>query len=348
MKLEAAILALLPFLLQPVYPQKADPAEVRTPDPATLRLTSDVRSQFLGPAFNRVACDDAGNLYARRYVPGAKGTEPIQKIAPTGAVVRAFDANANPQDPFSINDFFVSPDGALYLLGWSTEHVHSGSRVYLLRYGRDGSFISKTQVTSDEYFFPYNLAVFSSGAFVLTGVAGKDDNTPFTAVFSRSGNLVAKISEPEDDELRKAAEEGDSAAHDERLSGNAAVELGRVGAGPDGNVYVMRRTSQAVIYVISPNGRVVRKLHIDSSDPAVHPRDLQFSARGLAVSFPGEGAATMLRTADLNGKEMRTYHAEASAHPGVLACYDSSSLTFLSQQEGTRGYAHIVKLALKK
>jgi len=347
MKFEAAILALLPFLLHPVYAQKVDTAEVRTADPAILRLTSDIRSQFLGPAFNRVACDVAGNLYARGYVPGAKGTEPVEKIAPSGAVVRSFDANTNPQDPFSINDFSVTREGGLYLLGWSTEHKHSGSRIYVLRYESDGSLASKTQVTSDEDFFPYHLAVFSSGAFVLTGVAGKDDNTPFTAVFSPSGNLIAKISEPEDDELRKAAEAGDPVAHDPKLYGNTAVGFGVLGTGPDGNVYVMRRTSEALIYVISPNGRVVRKLHIDSSDPAVHPRDLQFSAHGLAVSFTGEGAATTLRTADLNGKEVSTYHTEASAHPGVLACYDSSSLTFLSQEEGPKGYAHIVKFVWK-
>jgi len=305
----------------------------------TIGIASSLRTQFPGPTFNRVACDGSGNLYARRF-QGDKGREPVEEIARTGALIRSFKVD-DPSLNLSIGDFFVGPQDELYMLGWSMEHVHSGGRVYIAQFGRDGSLKSKTQVISEE-MFPSSLAVFKSGEFLLTGRQGPGDNTPFTGVFASTGRLIAKIYEPEDEDLRKKADAGDASAHDARLYGNTAVSLGGAVGGWDGNVYVMRRTSPALIYVISPKGEVVRKLRIDPGDSTSLPEELQSSADRLAISFAAPDGTRFVKVVDLKGNDVAEYQMP-SEWAGALACYDARTFTFLSPGSDGSNYMRIEK-----
>jgi hypothetical protein len=285
----------------------------------------NVQTQFRGPVFNRVTCDAEGNVYARQFQARSKGRESVQEITRTGEVVRLFKVEDAGFD-LSVGDFAIGPDNDVYMLGWSMEHAHPGSRVYVAQFSEEGSLKSTTQLTSEE-FFPSSMAVFKTGEFLVTGRQGKADNTPFTGVFAATGKLIAKIYEPEDDELRKRAESGD--LHDGNLYGNTAVGLGRAVAASDGNVYLMRRASPPLIYVISPKGNVVRKLRIDLASSAMLPDELQASKDRLAISFEAADGSRLIKVVDLTGNGLAEYPIDATVGSAALACYDPPVLTFV-------------------
>lgn len=290
--------------------------------------TTNVQSQFFGPAFNRVACDDLGNLYARRFQARSKGTESIQEISRNGAVIRSFkveDANI----ALTVSDFSLGPQNDVYMLGWSTEHSHVGSRVYVARFREDGSFRSSIQIASEE-FFPSSLSVFKNGDFLITGRQGRGDNTPFTGVFTSNGKLIAKVSQPEDEDLRRRAEASDPDLHEGGLYGNTAVGLGRAVTGSDGNVYVMRKTSPTLIYVISANGTLLRKFRVNAVDSTLMPDGLQVSTGRVAISFSGSDGSRLVKVVDLKGNEVMEYRIGAAFGAGELGCYNPPVLTFLS------------------
>ena len=287
------------------------------------------RTQLLGPVFNRISCDTEGNLYARRFEAGAKGAEPVEKIATTGALVRSFKPDS-PTLTFSISDFFVGSQSELYMLAWSREQVYSGGRVYVIQFGSDGSVKSQTQISSED-FFPTNLAVFQSGEFLITGTKGREDSAPFTAVFDPNGKMIAQVYEPEDEDLRTKAEERDPSVHDAGLYGNIAVSLGGVVRGSDGNAYLMRRTSPALIFVISPKGQVIRKLRIDPGDSTSLPEQMQASESRLAVSFVAPGGPSLLKVVDYTGKDIATYQVSKTVLAGSLGCYNPPVVTWLNR-----------------
>ncbi len=287
------------------------------------------RTQLLGPVFNRISCDAVGNLYARRFESGTKGAEPVEEMSTAGDPVRSFGLD-DPTSKFSISDFSVGAQGELYVLAWSREHVHSRGRVYVIRFGSDGAVRSRTKILSED-FFPTSLAVFQSGEFLIAGTTGQQDSAPFTAVFGSNGKIIASIYEPEDEDLRKKAEALDPSVHDPRLYGNIAVSLGGVVRGSDGNVYLMRRTFPALIFVISPKGQVVRKFRIDPGDSTLLPEQIQVSQNRLAVSFSAPGGPSVVKVVDYAGKDIAAYQISATVLAGSLACYDPPVLTLLNR-----------------
>lgn len=308
----------------------------------TLHLANSVRSSVAGPPFNRVACDSTGKLYLRRY-QGPKAQSPVDVVSPTGVLITSLQVE-NP-NTFTISDFYIDQKDLLYMLGWSTEHVHSGSRVYVISFGQDGSMKSKIQLVPGS-FFPSSLAVFGSGEFLVTGRQGPHDNSPFTGVFNRNGGLIAEINVPEDEELRRKAEEGDSTVQEPGIYGNTAVSMGTAVSGSDGNVYVMRRAYPALIYVVSPKGEVLRKLRIDPGNSGLRPRELQFSNDRLAIWFVGSEHDRLLKVVDAVGNEVAEYQMPIG-WVGPLACYNPPLFTFLRQDGDDSGIIHIDRFEAK-
>lgn len=329
MNFHSVVSLLVLGLVPAVHAQKAAlvprPAGERPSSP--IRITSTTQTEFPGAAFNRVACDSEGNLYARTHQPGDKAKNPIQEIASNGALLHSF----SPADAvlgLSIADFFLGPNDEVHIVGWSTARANTGGRVYLSRFGRDGSRGLTTQIISEQ-FFPTNLAVFKSGEILLTGTQGRSDNTPFTGVFNSDGTLISKVYEPEDEDLRRKEDEGDPSTHEAGVYGNSAVEMGGTVSGSDGNVYLLRRTSPALIYVISPKGKVVRKLRIDPGDSKYLPEEIQSAVDRLAITFGAAGVGRIMKIVDFMGRDVATYALDEDLLSGTLACYRPPSLTFL-------------------
>ncbi|MGA8737050.1 MAG: hypothetical protein WB558_24255 [Terriglobales bacterium] len=264
----------------------------------SLHVIANVRSQFLGTNFGQVVCDANGNVYARKYDVSVYGSAferaPVQEIGADGRLSVSFGVPDALPDA-SVSDFFVASDGRVYLLASAREAEPPGYGAYVLRFAANGALESKIRVDTEERFSPVHIGVFKSGEILITGRQGKMNYAPFTGVFSSTGGLIKTIFEPEDEDLRLRAQAGDEDVLAHSNFGNEAVDLGSVAAGSDGNMYVMRRTSPALIYVISSRGSMVRKLHVSADDPAMFPRALEPFAGGLVVMFGRRGMGARAR-----------------------------------------------------
>jgi hypothetical protein len=280
-----------------------------------------------------VMCDDEGNIYARLLAPKASngGTGvfrlPIEEITPEGRLAQTFRVT-DISDEVSGKHIFVLGDGTVYQLAITAEGI------YAVEFSKDGGVKRKVRLEiSSPSVQPWDLAVFREGGYLLTGEAGKDNRTPYTAVFDSSGRLVKNIYEPEDEGARRKAESGDI-AYAPSIRGNRFVSQGAIAAGSDGNVYLLRGASPTLIYAISSKGEVVRKLHVDTG-PDFDARRIESHAGKLAIGF--EGPTTLVKIIDLEGKAIASYTVGGEGHMD-LACYSPQGLTFIASRPAERSY----------
>jgi hypothetical protein len=311
----------------------------------TLHIAAELKTRFPGNNFGQVVCDEGGNVYARRYDGSPRFMRaPLQKIGADGSLSASFDV-ADLLPDASVSSFFVEGDGKVYLLAWAQATGHAGYSAYVVKFAADGSVESKIQIDAEQRFLPAHIAVFKSGEILISG---RDRFAPFTGVFAPSGKLIKTISEPEDDELRQRAETGDADVLAYSNVGNDAVDLGGATRGSDGNVYLMRRTSPALIYVISARGEVVRKLQIKTEDPSMLSAGIQSFPGGLVVLFATNGRGRVLNLVDLEGNPVAAYRVEEGLRLGELGCYAPPIFTFLSgARDDVHGFMHLSEVEPK-
>src|SRR5579863_8871489 len=267
-----------------------------------LQITASTKVPSVGSTLvGSAKCDDDGNIYARTEHPGDDnydGTKaPVQKIKPDGSVVESYKVTDAGTD-ISAMDFFVSGDGKVYEDAWTQE----GKFVHVLEFSGDGSLKTNIPLDPENSIYPYQIAVFRSGEFLVSGLHGLHLQTPITAVFDAKGKLIKNIYEPEDEESRQKAEAGDAAFISDSGYGNYYASHGDVALGSDGNAYLLRAVSPALIYVISPKGEAIRKMRIESRDPGWVARTIRPASGRLAVSFAQRGYLDgIIRVVDLEG-----------------------------------------------
>jgi hypothetical protein len=219
--------------------------------------------------------------------------------------------------------------------------------VYVVSYSSDGSLRSKAKLDA-EFFVPYQIAVFPSGELLVSGINGPYNRTPVTAVFTADGKLIKQIYEPEDEDGRKRADAGEAGFRPADMeSSNDFVVRGDAELGSDGNVYLLRAGSPALIYVISAKGEIQRKLRIPSPDSGLTAERLKSAPGSLAISFlrPGMNTGT-IEVVDFKGRHVATLaSSDQRMYPGLLGCYSPKGFTFLSLEEG--GNVRIATAAMK-
>lgn len=274
---------------------------------------------------DKTGCDSDGNIYARVWAGDGSGTArlPVQEITPDGMLARNFRVTGTSQNTDLAKGFFVSDLGDVY------QAARMANGVYIVRFAKDGSVKSTVKLEADlRLVDPWQLAVFKAGEYMLSGLSGEDHRTPYTAVFEANGKLVKQIYEPEDEEARRKAENGDT-AYTLSNAGNRFVGFGDVASGSDGNVYLLRSTSPALVYVVSQAGQVVRKLHIDSGSPDLIAGNIKLHADRVAIGFTGPRNLVMVT--DLEGKTIASYAVDRHKPDWpALACYDGEGFTFVT------------------
>jgi hypothetical protein len=312
--------------------QNSTSAAAKTSPPSSvsshLQIAASARVLNAGSTLaGKSRCDDNGSIYARLLYPEDDNATmvPVQRIKPDGNVAGRFKVSDAGPD-ISAMDFFVSGDGNVY----EGAFTRDGKTVHILEFSGDGLLRSNVTLNS-EFFSPYQIAVFGSGEFLVSGLHGLHLQTPFTAVFDAKGKLVKEIYEPEDEDSRRKAEAGDAAFSSSGHS-NYFVSDGDVTVGPDGNAYLLRATSPALIYVISQAGEVIRKLSVESPDPGWVARIIRPASGRLAISFVEKPYFYgIIRVVDLQGNPIVDYISDdRNIYPGLLACYTSLGLTFIN------------------
>jgi len=295
--------------------------------------TMNVASETGGAFMSSSRCDADGNLYVRKLAVDRPLLGPVVKIDPDGKRTALFDPTAFSQLALDRADAFLpASDGGLYQI------AQSGivkPRIYVLHFSSDGSPSSSTLLDAD--FEVYTFAAFADGNFLVSGVKRdlqnkNDRGRNFTAVLSADGRELAQLSfeAPQESAMASAKNTNDAAKA-------PGLDLAEAEAGSDGNLYVMRFSSPALVYVIGPSGKIMKTIKVSSPLPGALPSAFHLSGNRLALSFwNNENQRQTVVVADAQtGRKIASYADPTGLGPS-FACYSANEgvFTFLRLGEG--------------
>ena len=299
---------------------------------STMNVASEMGGAFMSPS----KCDADGNLYVRKLAVDRPLLGPVVKIDPDGKRTALFDPAAFSQLALDRADAFSpASDGGLYQI------AQSGilkPRIYVLHFSSDGSPSSPTLLDAD--FEVYTFAAFGDGNFLVSGVKRdvqnkNDRGRNFTAVFSADGREVAQLSFQAPQESAKAS--AGKANTNDAEKAPPGLDLAEAEVGNDGNLYVMRFSSPTLVYVIAPNGKIMKTIKVSSPLPGALPSAFHLSGNRLALSFWNEEnqRQTVVVADAQTGRKIASYADPTGLGPS-FACYSANDgvFTFLKLGEG--------------
>lgn len=294
-------------------------------------------------------CDADGNLYIRKFAMDRPLLGPVVKIDSDGKRTALFDAAAFSQLALDRADAFSpAPDGGMYQIAQSGVLK---PRIYVLHFSSDGTPSSPVKLDAD--LEVYTFAAFADGNFLVSGVQrnvmdAKDRGHNFTAVFSADGRELAQLTFAEP---ARPAKSGAKAGARTSAGGGIAPEvkkssdqeaapmldLAEAEVGNDGNLYVMRGSSPALVYVIASSGKIMKTLKVGTAARGGRPAAFHVSGNRLAISFwnDDDQSQTVVIADAQTGHEIASYTDTVGLGPS-LACYSANdgTFTFLKLAEG--------------
>ena len=345
-KYPSVLIAALVVLVGAAFSQNSSPAANKRipPNVSLIPLHESSRkvitSETGGAFMSGSKCDADGNLYIRKLATDRPLLGPVVKVDGDGKRVALFDPAAFSDPKLDRADAFSpAPDGGLYQIAG---RGGLKPQIYVIRFAPDGSPASSARL--DAELEPYQFAAFPGGNLLVSGVQRdpldkSDVGRNFTAIFSEDGRMLTKLvfERPP----AKATPKSPSAGSEQS---KPTLDLSEAEAAPDGNIYALRRSSPALVHVISPAGNIVRTLKVNAPNPDVMPTAFHVSGNRLAVSFwDDDKQSQVLVVADAQtGQTIATY-----SDPGSLgasfACYSADEGVFTFLQLGEQNTMEIVR-----
>jgi hypothetical protein len=208
----------------------------------TVKLPDEAARIFAPP----LKCDGEGNIYLRLEPIGLPG---FRRLGPRGERGTTFQPAVSGLKVDHASYFSLAPDGDIY----QVILAHELSR-YVFVYKPNAALKSEIKLQPGFGFLPYQVGVFSSGDFLVTGLEPDYDRDnpvmwPYEAIFSSSGTVLKELHLEDDDHIHDMAVGGDKeAVPPTNRSTNLVVAGGVAETGADGKVYLMRRLTPAVFY----------------------------------------------------------------------------------------------------
>jgi hypothetical protein len=278
---------------------------------------------------SRVQCDADGNVYPVYYsgsiqqyfqVPiSARHNLPLTKLDMNSKEVVQFQVPLPPDYPFHYpGGFYVTPRGGVYLLlegfkhGPDYKEGPNWPHSLVVKYKDDGSVDSVTtlELPAGTHLQASRLAVFGDGNLLVTGVQVSGPRRqpvgPLTAVFDRDGNYVSPVALDKDVWAPRAPGAGSAEAPPSTPQGSpdtSKAGLAKATAmlaltssfmlgSPDGNIYLIRSSSPARVFVISPAGKSLRDFSIKPPEQGMTLINATFGWQGqLLVEFSTQPSA---------------------------------------------------------
>jgi hypothetical protein len=313
---------------------------------STMNLASEMGGAFMNPT----KCDADGNLYIRKYATDRPLLGPVVKIDPEGKRTALFDPVAFSQLKLDRADAFSpAPDGGLYQI--ATAGILK-PQIYVIHFSSDGSPSSPIRLDAD--FEPYQFAAFPSGNLLVSGIERDVENKsdagrPFTAVFSADGRLLAQLSfepppGPAETPGQSAGKATAKAAGVDAPKSAPSLDLSDAEVGADGNIYALRRSSPALVYVISPAGKIVRTLKINAPAAGVMPDAFHVSKNRMAIPFwNDDNQSRVVVVADAQtGQRIATYSGSAGLGQS-FACYSADDGVFTFLHLGEKNELEVIR-----
>lgn len=323
--------------------------------------TMNVASEMGGAFMSGSKCDGDGNLYIRKYAMDRPLLGPVVKIERDGRRTALFDPAAFSQLGLDRADAFSpASDGGLYQV------AQSGvlrPRIYVLHFSSDGTASSPTRLEAD--FEVYTFAAFGDGDFLLSGVKRdvqdkNDRGRNFTALFSSDGRELAQLTFQDSSQKSLGPSNANSkpaatAGHKETPPAQKQVpddseksvpmlDLAEAEVGSDGNLYVMRGSSPALVYVIAPSGKIMKTIRVASPLPGSRPSAFHVSGNRLAISFQNEESqsATVVVADAQTGRKIASY-ADATGPGTTFVCYSANEGVFTFLKLGEANALEVIR-----
>jgi len=311
-----------------------------------MSVASEMGGAFMVPS----KCDADGNLYIRKYAMDRPLLGPVVKINPEGKRTALFDPAAFPQLGLDrADEFSPASDGGLYQIA---QNGVVKPRIYVLRFSSDGSASSPTLLEAD--FEVYTFAAFATGNFLLSGVRRdyqnkNDRGRNFSAVFSADGRELAQLSFQEAQGPAKAGAKADAGGRPKDAAKEAEkpapmLDLADAEVGSDGNLYVMRGSSPALVYVIAPSGKIMQTIKVAAPLAGSVPNGFHVSGNQLAISFANEeDQSKTIAVADAQtGRKIASY-ADTIGMGTSFACYSANEGVFTFLRLGEANALEVIR-----
>ncbi len=308
---------------------------------STINVASEMGGAFMSPS----RCDEDGNLYVRKYASDRPMLGPVVKIDGRGQRSALFDPSSFSQLNLTRADSFTpASDGGIYQIAQSGVE---NPRIYVLHFSPDGSPSSPVRLDAD--FEVYSFAAFPSGNLLVSGLERDlqnkhDPGHSVTAVFSADGRLFAHLSFDQSgakNSENSAARQG-SAAHPESEKSLPVPDLTDAEVGIDGNLYALRNSAPALIYVISPAGKILRTITVAAPVKGIAPSSFHVSQNRVAVAFDSESGEILVVVDAQTGERIATY-SRADIAGTTFACYSADESAFTFVRLGEKNELEIVR-----
>lgn len=303
------------------------------PAPVERQLAESGRNVVSAPPamaiLSGTQCDTNGNIYVT-YTAGSPGPGIANALVKAPVSKVSFDSERAVQFPASQLDgyadnyresYYADPRGTLYTLVTAAQHLpEPGHPIVpdslIVKYNDDGTIDSVVRLKppAGVRFNPHKFAAFLDGSFLVTGRDLSDDHKtmrPFTAIFDRSGAFVTELTLPNDVRPGEPAPETTTTPPPQAPdAGKLATETRKGQEHPrswfeqmywsvfvgslDGNVYLLRPSNPAQLYLITSAGTLVRELEVKFPEQGT---------RANSASLAGQnGLFLQLRLASGEGK----------------------------------------------
>lgn len=316
--------------------------ELAGQEPAVLKPSSKVvlSGNFEAMIIDPARCDQEGNIYL-------KGVEsaPVTEISPEGREIARFSLDSVPDPEVKRGSFYafaLNPRGGVF------ELVHTERQTFIVSFDSDGEYEGTVKLNAPGVY-PYRIAAFPTGEFLLVGSVQGEGGAAAgvsadTAIFDARGDLVKTLSlvqDPAENPSTSPANPkakgkiGERDVETERIIGS-----GDVFVGPDGNAYLVRNSKSPVVYVVTSQGTVVRRVILRAPAEGLWPTGAPLIAPGKIIIPFGKGnSGRTLRYTELysvydaqSGDHLLDY-APAPELRGGLLCYAHNAFVFLGVQD---------------
>ncbi len=287
-------------------------------------------------------CDDNGNIYLGTDAAAYPG---IRKLNSKGELIASFKPDTNPDVTImGAGHYFVTRDGEVYQSVFAKDEPTR----YVLIFKNDGTYKSNIKLEPGFGWIPANVSVFPHGELLMTGqqFAKARPSIPVTGIFSAGGQLLKRLDLEGDGPIKEAALANKAPL--DALPTDHTITWGKSAVANDGNVYVMRYLSPAMVYAISPGGEVVRSFTVDPGISGAMPVEMRTSGNRIAIFFTQRSThEKTMKIVDLEGHELATYDdqkTDGKNKPAPLiafACYTATPERFTFVTYGEQGKIHL-------
>lgn len=254
-------------------------------------------------------CDRDANVF---LMPSSGAGDPprrILRISSDGKQATWLDLGLLPGYEEEIFYSMVAgPDGHLYALTLGPK----GQRI--LEFSERGKLEAVTPFDRKQIYVK-RIAVFDADAFLVEGVSGEQ---PAIAVFSRSGEVVKRVSLDRTDSKAQPTE------------GRFGADLGHMVSAGDGNIYVVKWTPRKGMAIgISRSGEIVTRIALTPPDGAQTLTSVKAFKNRMVVEYTRTDASGefgwWMSVYDLSSGQKVADYVPPNAGGGLL-CYTSSEV----------------------